>query len=53
MELDFDKCLNIEITEMKTILNQYNLYQRANVKDLTTELTQIKHTNINGFQVSM
>ena len=38
MQLDFDKCLNIEITEIKTILNQYSLYQRSNVKCLITGL---------------
>ena len=38
MQLDFDKCLNIEITEIKTILNQYSLYQRSNVKCLSTGL---------------
>ena len=26
MELDFDKCLDIEITEINSILNQYSLY---------------------------
>ena len=53
MELDFDKYLNIEITEIKTILNQYSLYQRVNVVGLITGLSQIKYTDINGCQVPM
>ena len=53
MELGFDKCLDIEITEIKTILNQYNLYQRPTVEGLITGLTQIKYTEINCCQVPM
>ena len=43
MEIDFDKCLNIEITETKTIFSHCSLYQSANVKVLITGLTQKKH----------
>ena len=36
VEIDFDKCLNIEATGIKTILNQYGLQQRANIEGLIT-----------------
>ena len=53
MELDFDKCLDIEITEINTILNQYSLYQIPTVEGLVTGLTQIKYTDKNCCQVPM
>lgn len=51
VELKFDKRTDIQIAEIKTILNEFSLYSRVNVNSFLTGLSDTSFTSISEMQI--
>lgn len=51
VELKFDKRTDIQIAEIKTILNEFSLYSRVNVNSFLTGLSDTSVTSISEMQI--
>ena len=51
MDFNYLKLINVEITEIKTTLYEYNLYWRANMNGLLKGLSKTSFTDINEGQI--